>query len=127
MSASLLAVPAVGSEKKLGATGKPPLPWYVRAMLTHMVTRTGMDKRGYPHGLRHTPPSLTEEFTVSEIQQQLGRSSFNTTAVYLSHISPSAGVAKIRNRRAALWPALELTLSDPHRRTTAAGPVNRLP
>jgi len=79
-------------------------PRYVRAMLSRMSDRAGIDKRVHPHGLRHTHAAELESsgFTVSEIQQQLGHASLNTTAVYLNHISPSARVSKIRNRRSTL-------------------------
>ena len=79
-------------------------PRYVRQMLTRAAARAGIDKRVHPHGLRHTHAAELEQggFTASEIQQQLGHTSLNTTAVYLNHISPSARVAKIRNRRAEL-------------------------
>lgn len=79
-------------------------PRYVRAMLSRAAERAGVDKRVHPHGLRHTHATELESsgFTVTEIQQQLGHTNLNTTAVYLNHISPSARVAKIRNRRSTL-------------------------
>jgi site-specific recombinase XerD len=84
--------------------GDPLDPRYVRQMLVRCAMRAGIDKRVHPHGLRHTHAVELEQagFTASEIQQQLGHASLNTTAVYLNHISPSARVAKIRNRRSAL-------------------------
>lgn len=85
-------------------TGEALSPRYVRAMLGRAATKASIDKRVHPHGLRHTHAAELEAagFTVSEIQQQLGHSSLNTTAVYLNHISPSARIAKIRQRRTAL-------------------------
>ena len=79
-------------------------PRYVRAMLVRAAGRAGVVKRVHPHGLRHTHAAELEAsgFTVSEIQQQLGHASLNTTAVYLNHISPSARVSKIRQRRSIL-------------------------
>lgn len=84
--------------------GKPLSQRYVRAMMTRCAHRAGIDKRVHPHGLRHTHAAELEQtgFTSSEIQQQLGHASLNTTAVYLNHISPSARTAKIRKRRAEL-------------------------
>lgn len=84
--------------------GKPLGQRYVRQMLTRSAVRAGIDKRVHPHGLRHTHAVELEQggFTASEIQHQLGHASLNTTAVYLNHISPSARVAKVRNRRTAL-------------------------
>lgn len=84
--------------------GGPLQPRYVRAMLARAAAKAGIDKRVHPHGMRHTHAAELEStgFTVSEIQQQLGHSNLNTTAVYLSHISPSARVAKVRGRRAVL-------------------------
>lgn len=79
-------------------------PRYARAMLQRMAVRAGIDKRVHPHGLRHTHAAELERngFTVTEIQQQLGHSSLATTAVYLNHLSPSARVSKIHNRRSEL-------------------------
>lgn len=84
--------------------GDPLDPRYVRAMLRRCAERAGIDKRVHPHGLRHTHAAELEQsgFTVSEIQHQLGHTSLNTTAVYLNHVSPSARVAKVKNRRAEL-------------------------
>lgn len=85
-------------------TGGPLSQRYVRAMLTRAAGKVGIDKRVHPHGLRHTHAAELEAagFTVTEIQQQLGHTNLNTTARYLNHISPSARVAKIRNRRSEL-------------------------
>jgi len=79
-------------------------PRYVRAMMVRMAARADIDKRVHPHGLRHTHATELESsgFTVSEIQQQLGHTHLNTTAVYLNHISPSARITKIGNRRSTL-------------------------
>lgn len=84
--------------------GGPLSPRYVRAMLTREAAQAGIEKRVHPHGLRHTHATELERqgFTVSEIQQQLGHTNLNTTAVYLNHISPSARVSKIRSRRSTL-------------------------
>lgn len=84
--------------------GGPLQPRYVRAMLTRYADRVGIDKRVHPHGLRHTHAAELERqgFTVSEIQQQLGHSNLHTTATYLNHISPSARIRKIANRRSVL-------------------------
>lgn len=84
--------------------GRPMDPRYVRAMLVRSADRAGIDKRVHPHGLRHTHAAELEAagFTVSEIQQQLGHTNLNTTARYLNHISPSARIAKIRQRRSEL-------------------------
>lgn len=84
--------------------GGPLDPRYVRAMLRRAATKAGIDKRVHPHGLRHTHAAELERegFTATEIQHQLGHSSLHTTAGYLNHISPSARVAKVSNRRTAL-------------------------
>jgi site-specific recombinase XerD len=84
--------------------GGPLQPRYVRAMVKRYAERAGIEKRAHPHGLRHTHAAELEQtgFTATEVQQQLGHSSLNTTAVYLNHISPSARVAKVRNRRSTL-------------------------
>lgn len=84
--------------------GDPVQDRYVRAMMTRMAGRVGIYKRVHPHGLRHTHAAELERsgFTVSEIQQQLGHHHLNTTAEYLTHISPSARIAKIAARRDVL-------------------------
>lgn len=84
--------------------GAPLNQRYVRAMLGRMATRAGIDKRVHPHGLRHTHATELERagFTVTEIQQQLGHTHLNTTAIYLNHISPSARISKIGERRSVL-------------------------
>lgn len=84
--------------------GGPLQARYVRAMVGRAAVRAGIDKRVHPHGLRHTHAVELEcgGLLVSEIQQQLGHSSLNTTAIYLSHISPSVRVAKIHSRRSEL-------------------------
>lgn len=84
--------------------GGPLNQRYVRAMLGRMADRAGIDKRVHPHGLRHTHAAELEKsgFTVSEIQQQLGHTHLNTTAIYLNHISPSARISKIGDRRSEL-------------------------
>lgn len=85
-------------------TGGPLNQRYVRAMFGRMAKRADIDKRVHPHGLRHTHAAELEKsgFTVSEIQQQLGHTHLNTTATYLNHISPSARIAKIGQRRTEL-------------------------
>ena len=84
--------------------GQPLAPRYVRAMVVRMAARAGVDKRVHPHGLRHTHAVELEAagLTVSEIQQQLGHTNLNTTAIYLGHISPTVRVAKIKHRRSEL-------------------------
>jgi site-specific recombinase XerD len=74
---------------------------YVRPMIKRMALRAGIDKRVHPHALRHTHAVELEAggFTVSEIQQQLGHVSLQTTQVYLNHIAPSKRIAKVFERR----------------------------
>jgi site-specific recombinase XerD len=82
-------------------SGTAIAPRYVRAMLRRVSERAGVTKRTHPHGLRHTHAAELERqgLTVSEIQQQLGHSNLGTTATYLAHVSPSARIERIRNRR----------------------------
>lgn len=77
---------------------------YVRELVARLADKAGIDKRVNPHALRHTHAVELERegFTVTEIQHQLGHSNLNTTAVYLNHISPSARINKIANRRDSL-------------------------
>lgn len=84
--------------------GSPLQPRYVRQMLIRSASRAGIDKRVHPHGLRHTHAAELEQegIPVSEIQDQLGHSSLNTTAVYLKKMSPTARIEKIRRRRTVL-------------------------
>lgn len=78
--------------------GKPVQGRYVRAALTRLAARAGIEKRVYPHSLRHSHAAALERrgVTVTEISEQLGHSSLNTTSTYLRHISPTARVARIR-------------------------------
>lgn len=84
--------------------GGPLSQRYVHAMLQRMAGRAEIVKRVHAHGLRHTHAVELERggVTVTEIQQQLGHTDLNTTARYLNHISPSARIAKIANRRSEL-------------------------
>lgn len=84
--------------------GGPVSTSYVRAMLRRVGARAGVEKRTHAHGLRHSHAAELEAagFTVSEVQQQLGHTSLATTATYLNHISPSARIGKIRDRRAEI-------------------------
>lgn len=76
---------------------------YVRELVARLAEKAGITKRVNPHALRHTHAAeLEPDFTVFEIMQQLGHSNLNTTAVYLNHISPSARINKIANRRDVL-------------------------
>jgi site-specific recombinase XerD len=73
-------------------------------MLNRMKDRAAIDKRVHPHGLRHTHAVELEAsgVSVSVIQQQLGHSNLNTTAIYLNHIAPSARIDQIRRRRTTI-------------------------
>lgn len=84
--------------------GGPIAQSYVRAMLGRMRHRAGIDKRVHPHGLRHTHATELERagVAVTVIQKQLGHTHLNTTATYLDHISPSARITQIGQRRTEL-------------------------
>lgn len=84
--------------------GGPIAQSYVRVMLGRMRLRAGIDKRVHPHGLRHTHAVELERsgVPVTVIQKQLGHTHLNTTATYLDHISPSARIAQIGQRRTEL-------------------------
>lgn len=73
-------------------------PRYVRAMITRAADRAGIDKRVHPHGLRHCYAVELERagIPVATIQQMLGHSHLNTTATYLSRISPTDRLAAVR-------------------------------
>jgi site-specific recombinase XerD len=74
-------------------------PRYVRAMVSRAATRAGIEKRVHPHGLRHCYAVELERagVPVATIQQMLGHAHLNTTAIYLSGISPTDRIAAVRN------------------------------
>lgn len=74
---------------------------YVRAMLARTAERAGIDKRVYPHGLRHTYAyELTMDgVPMNVIQSQLGHSSLETTGQYLAHVAPADAAGWLRERK----------------------------
>ncbi len=87
-------------------TGNKLIPRYVLEMVYRTSEKSGVyvqngraKKKVHPHILRHTYATelLEEGFGIHEVQQLLGHSSINTTAVYM-HVRPVMLAEKIRNR-----------------------------
>lgn len=80
--------------------GKRLLPNYCRGLFTRLGEKAGIDKRVHPHGLRHTGAAemRAEGIDVGIIARQLGHSNVATTAIYLSHILPTAVVQAVQGR-----------------------------
>jgi site-specific recombinase XerD len=72
---------------------------YVRAMLTRIGSKAGIEKPVHPHALRHAyAAGLAEQGTpVPTIQVLLGHSHLSTTDTYLRHVMPADAVAASRS------------------------------
>lgn len=84
--------------------GGPIHPSYVRTLLPRLATKTGIDKRVHPHGLRHTMAfeMMMEGIPVPIIQRQLGHANLGTTQRYLDHIAPKDVVEAMQQREWAM-------------------------
>lgn len=73
---------------------------YLRQSLPRWAVKAGIDKRVYPHGLRHTHAYelMMEGIEMPIIQRQLGHTSLATTDRYLSHIAPRQVIEAIVKR-----------------------------
>ena len=82
------------------AAGKPLDPRQVRATLTRLAKRAGIEKRVHPHGLRHSLAfDLAQRGVPTHvIQAQLGHASLATTDIYVRHLLPSDVIAAMRDR-----------------------------
>jgi site-specific recombinase XerD len=72
-------------------------PRYVRTMLNRARERAGIEKRVHPHGFRHMHAVMAERngAQVTDIQEQLGHSSLQTTQVYLKVHSPTRRIRRM--------------------------------
>lgn len=84
--------------------GQSLKPSYVRTLLTRLASKSGIDKRVHPHGLRHTHAYelMMEGVPVPIIQQQLGHASLATTDRYLRHIAPKEVLQAMQQREWSL-------------------------
>jgi integrase len=73
---------------------------YLRALLPRLAAKAGVDKRGHPHGLRHTHAYelMLEGVEMPIIQRQLGHTSLATTDRCLNHIAPRQVIEAIGKR-----------------------------
>ena len=80
--------------------GGPIAQPYVRALLSRLATKAGIEKRVHPHGLRHTGAAelAAEGHPMNLVQAQLGHSSLATTSRYLAHIAPQELVDAMQAR-----------------------------
>jgi site-specific recombinase XerD len=86
--------------------GKPLSAQYVRALLGRLKEKAGIERRVYPHGLRHTFACelLFRDVDVVTISKLMGHESIATTERYLDHLTNSKAIAKLVEID---WPDLE--------------------
>lgn len=73
---------------------------YVRAAMTRLGAKAGIEHRVHCHGLRHSMAvELSREgWPLRLIQQQLGHADLRTTSIYLDHLSPGEVIDRARVR-----------------------------
>jgi integrase/recombinase XerC len=73
---------------------------YVRAMMTRLGQRAGVEHRVHPHALRHSMAVelVRENWPVPLISRQLGHSNVATTDAYLSNLQPGEVIERARAR-----------------------------
>lgn len=83
-----------------GQAGRPLDPRYVRALMSRLGRKAGIDHRVHLHGLRHScaVDLRREGWPVPLISRQLGHSSIATTQVYLDHMLPLEAVELAQRR-----------------------------
>jgi len=87
--------------------GEPLRENYVRALLGRLKEKAGIERRVYPHGLRHTfayELYVVHGVDVMTISKLMGHSSIAVTQRYLDHMSNGQAIAKLV---AVDWPDLE--------------------
>jgi len=87
--------------------GKPLTAQYVRALLGRLKEHAGIERRVYPHGLRHTFACelLFGGMDVMTISKLMGHSSIAVTQRYLDHLTNAEAIGKLV---AFDWPELEI-------------------
>lgn len=83
-----------------GRTGRPLTPRYVRAAMSRLADKAGIDKRVHPHGLRHSLAfDLAQRGTpMHVIQTQLRHGSLAITDRYIRHLHPGEVIDIMRTR-----------------------------
>jgi integrase/recombinase XerD len=83
-----------------GQPGAPLSSRYVRAQMTRLAVKAGLQHRVHPHGMRHTMAvELRKEgWPIPEISRQLGHRSIGTTQVYVDHLYPAEVIDRARAR-----------------------------
>lgn len=83
-----------------GQVGRPMSQVQVRAALSRLAARAGVEKRVHPHGFRHSLASDMAErgYATHEIQAQLGHASLAVTDRYIRKIAPAKLVERMRER-----------------------------
>jgi site-specific recombinase XerD len=86
--------------------GGPLREQYVRALLGRLKDKAGLERRVYPHGLRHTYACelLFRGVDVVTISKLMGHSSVAVTQRYLDHLTNDQAIAKLVE---VDWPDLE--------------------
>jgi site-specific recombinase XerD len=82
-----------------GARGHALGDRQIRQIVADTAARAGIEHRVHPHALRHWHACELERngVVMTNIQEQLGHTHLNTTAVYLRKMSPSARINQIVN------------------------------
>ena len=83
-----LASPASGEALFLTELGKRMKPHKVTDMVTKCVNRSGIDKKGACHILRHATATemLRHGANIREVQEMLGHSDISSTQIY-THVT----------------------------------------
>jgi site-specific recombinase XerD len=85
--------------------GQQTIEWDVKGLdraklVRRFGAKAGIEKRGHPHGLRHSMSHdlMMEGVPVPIIQKQLGHASLATTQRYLDHLAPRDLVETMQRR-----------------------------
>jgi site-specific recombinase XerD len=84
--------------------GEPLLQSYVRALMSRLGRKAGIEKRVHFHGLRHSHARelASENTPINVIQQQLGHQNLSTTHIYLCKIAPQQVIETMQAREWSL-------------------------
>jgi site-specific recombinase XerD len=90
----------IGRRRPLFCTlaGKALYPQQVRATLTRLAGRAGIDKRVHPHGLRHAHAAHLDRsgVPITTIVRQLGHANLAVTTRYLQTLGQEEHLARVQ-------------------------------
>jgi integrase len=77
--------------------GGPLAVEYAQQLLVRLAARAGIPRRVHPHGLRHSHAHLlaSRGHLITDIRDQLGHVSLDTTSRYLDSFAPAGRVARL--------------------------------